>query len=293
MKYKNSGAFRRALETRLREQSLSSNLPLVRLRKMVAFDRLLARIFQIQPNQWILKGGLALQLRLGDRARTTKDIDLLYLDEDNILHNSLLASSLLDIGDWFSFEIGRPSNRLERNEGGLRHNVHALLDGRTFERFHLDVGIGDPVVEAADYLATPDLLSFAGIDPIVVPCYPITQQLAEKIRAYTKEYSSGRSSRVKDFVDMLLLAELGQLSGAGLTGAIEAAFQNIDARDIPRQLPPPPQNWEQGFKRMAEEVSLSEHNLASAYIELQRFIDPVLTGTILESYWQPENWSWS
>ena len=81
MKYKNGGAFRRALETRLREQSLSSNLPLVRLRKMVAFDRLLTRIVQIQPNQWVLKGGLALQLRLGDRARTPKDIDLLFLDE--------------------------------------------------------------------------------------------------------------------------------------------------------------------------------------------------------------------
>jgi hypothetical protein len=292
LKYKNGGAFRRALETRLRNQSLSSNLPLVRLRKMVAFDRLLARIVQIQPDQWILKGGLALQLRLGDRARTTKDIDLLFLDENNIVHNCLNAASLLDIGDWFSFEIGRPSNRLERNEGGIRHNVHTLLDGRTFERFQLDVGVGDPIAEAVDYLATPDLLSFAGIEPVVVPCYPITQQLAEKIRAYTKEYSSGRSSRVKDFVDMLLLAELGQLSGAGLIGAIEAAFQKIDAWDIPRQLPPPPQNWEQGFKRMAKKAGLSECNLASAYIELQRFIDPVLARTVLDSYWKPDNWSW-
>jgi hypothetical protein len=44
MRYQNGGAFRRALETRLRDQSLSSGLPLVRLRKMVACDRLLARL---------------------------------------------------------------------------------------------------------------------------------------------------------------------------------------------------------------------------------------------------------
>ena len=259
---------------------------------MVAFDRLLARIVQMQPDQWILKGGLALQLRLGERARTTKDIDLLFLDEDSIIHNSLLVASSLDIGDWFSFEISRPSNRLERNEGGIRHNVHALLDGRTFERFQLDVGVGDIVVEAVDYLATPDLLSFAGIEPVMVPCYPITQQLAEKVRAYTKEYASGRSSRVKDFVDMLLLAKLGQISGTSLTGAIKAAFQNIEGRNIPRQLQPPPQSWEQGFKRMTDEVGLSERDLTSAYFELQLFIDPVLAGSVLDFYWKPESWSW-
>ena len=259
---------------------------------MVAFDRLLARIVHEQSEQWILKGGLALQLRLGDRARTTKDIDLLFLKEENIIYNSLLTASSLDIGDWFSFEIGRPSSQLERNEGGIRHNVHTLLDGRTFERFKLDVGVDDPVVEAVDYLTTPDLLSFAGIEPVVVPCYPITQQLAEKIRAYSKEYSSGRSSRVKDFVDMLLLAELGQISGANLIGAIEAAFQDIAGRKIPQQLLPPPRNWEQGFKRMANEVSLSERDLVSAYSRLQRFIDPVLAETVLDSYWKPEIWLW-
>jgi hypothetical protein len=79
MKYKSSGAFRRALEERLRTKSLQSGMPLVRLRKMVAFDRILARLFFIQPGAWVVKGGLALQLRLGGRARTTMDIDLLAL----------------------------------------------------------------------------------------------------------------------------------------------------------------------------------------------------------------------
>jgi len=43
---------------------------------MVAFDRFLARLGKGEPEAWIAKGGFALQLRLGDRARTTKDIDL-------------------------------------------------------------------------------------------------------------------------------------------------------------------------------------------------------------------------
>ena len=44
MKYESSAAFRRALEDRLRAQSITSGMPLVRLRKMVAFDRFLARL---------------------------------------------------------------------------------------------------------------------------------------------------------------------------------------------------------------------------------------------------------
>jgi hypothetical protein len=60
MKYANGANFRRALETRLRTLSQRDKVPLVRLRKLVAFDRLLARLLHAQPEAWVLKGGLAL-----------------------------------------------------------------------------------------------------------------------------------------------------------------------------------------------------------------------------------------
>ena len=50
MTYGSSASFRRALEDRLRAQSLQTGAPLVRLRKMVAFDRFLARLLQDQPD---------------------------------------------------------------------------------------------------------------------------------------------------------------------------------------------------------------------------------------------------
>jgi len=58
MRYASSAAFRQALETRLRTQSIETGMPLVRLRKLIAFDRLLARLAEAQPNAWVLKGGL-------------------------------------------------------------------------------------------------------------------------------------------------------------------------------------------------------------------------------------------
>jgi hypothetical protein len=75
VRYATGGDFRRALERRLLTSSLQEHVPLARLRKFVAFDRLLARLLDAAPDAWVLKGGLALQLRLGQRARTTKDME--------------------------------------------------------------------------------------------------------------------------------------------------------------------------------------------------------------------------
>ena len=104
MRYDSGGAFRRALEDRLRSKSLSDGTPLIRRRKMVAFERFLARLIHDQPHAWVLKGGLALQWRLGDRARTTQDLDLLLLGQREDLHVRLVRAALLELGSGRSFQ---------------------------------------------------------------------------------------------------------------------------------------------------------------------------------------------
>ncbi|MCJ7533460.1 MAG: nucleotidyl transferase AbiEii/AbiGii toxin family protein [Anaerolineales bacterium] len=93
MKYSSGSDFRRALEDRLRTISIQSGAPLVRLRKMVAFDRFLARLLRYQPDKWVVKGGLALQLRLGDRARTTKDMDILVIPQSQGVYPALRSAA--------------------------------------------------------------------------------------------------------------------------------------------------------------------------------------------------------
>jgi hypothetical protein len=114
MTYSTGASFRRALEDRLRLQSLQTGVPLVRLRKLVVFDRFLVRLTQDQPNAWVVKGGFALQLRLGNRARTTKDIDVLLTRPSADIHQVLVRAALLDVGDWFQFEVERPTDDISR-----------------------------------------------------------------------------------------------------------------------------------------------------------------------------------
>ena len=46
----------------------------------MAFERLLTRLFAVERPPWLLKGGYALEMRLQNTARATKDIDLTIPD---------------------------------------------------------------------------------------------------------------------------------------------------------------------------------------------------------------------
>jgi hypothetical protein len=132
MDYQSGVSFRRALEDRLANQSAQTQMPLVRLRKMVAFDRFLARLVQTEPDRWLLKGGLVLQLRLSYHARTTKDMDLLSLAPREAIQQILTHTALLDLHDWFSFTVRPDSAALPGvAHGGQRFFVSAQVAGRS------------------------------------------------------------------------------------------------------------------------------------------------------------------
>jgi len=292
MIYQSGRAFRRALEDRLLAQSTQGDVSLVRLRKLVAFDRFLARLLQAQPDAWLLKGGLALQLRLGARARATKDVDMLLTLPPEEIQQALTTAAQLDLRDWFRFSVQQDASSLPGpREGGQRFNVTALLDDRTFESFHVDVGSGDPVLEPAESLTTPPLLAFAGIPPLTVPCYPITQHLAEKIHAYMKPRAGGESTRVKDLVDIVLIAGNVSVDASGLGRAIAATFAAQGSGAPPVSLPVPPATWATNYRKLAREVGISCDSLPEAFEQARRFMDPALAGHAT-GVWSPTAQAW-
>src|SRR5260221_3239157 len=92
----------------------------MRLRRQVAFDRLLARLFAEPDPPWLLKGGYAFDLRLGGGARTTTDLDLSIPlasciglqrsppSQNAIIRDHLQNSADPDLQDGFAFPIGAP-----------------------------------------------------------------------------------------------------------------------------------------------------------------------------------------
>lgn len=191
--YATGGAFRTALEERLKRISVAVQVDLNRLRRQVSFDRLLARLFHQESTPWVLKGGYALELRF-QTARSTVDIDLTVQDvpdskpgaANTALRDMLQRASDLDLGDWFQFIIGLPMiNLTAAPYGGARFPVEARMNQRIFARFHLDAGIGDVVMQPVELITGRDWLGFAGIAASQIRLITREQQLAEKIHAYT------------------------------------------------------------------------------------------------------------
>src|SRR5258708_5213730 len=238
-RYSTAAAFRRALEDRLQDITGKENVDLQRLRRQVAFDRLLARLFQAaQPNAlpWVLKGGYAMELRI-KAARTTKDIDLTMRsvfssdekkdDKKNMAvleKQQEVAASSSD--DFFVYTIGEPIADLDAAPyGGARLPVEARLDGRVFVGFRLDVGIGDAVMEPLEVIEGRDWLGFAGIASPSLYMIPREQQFAEKIHAYTLPRQGAANTRVRDLVHMVLLIESVTLARNKVAEAIRVTFE--------------------------------------------------------------------
>jgi predicted nucleotidyltransferase component of viral defense system len=259
--YATAAAFRIALEARLKTMAQTEGIDLQRLRRQVSFDRLLARFFSEWNTPWLLKGGYAMELRLRT-ARTTKDVDLSLPSDaafewkERVLEH-LQTSATKDLKDFFVFTIGQPLMDLDAApEGGARYPVIASLAGRLFTRFHLDVGIGDAVIQPTELLEGRDWLGFAGINPTKFVAISKEQQFAEKLHAYTLPRLEGTNSRVKDVVDMALLLRLGTLDHERLKEAIRTTFTLRDTHLLPAPLPEPPLSWEVPYRTLAMECSL-------------------------------------
>lgn len=282
--YATAKAFRRALEDRLNKAAEVEQIQVNRLRRQVAFDRLLARLFRIDPAPWFLKGGYALELRFKN-ARATIDIDLTVQrvtaanqDEANqIVRDMLQEAASFSLGDWFEYIIGPPIMDLDAAPyGGARYSVEAWMDGRIFARFHLDAGIGDAVIQPLETIECRDWLGFAGIGSPLVQTISREQQFAEKLHAYTLPRSTA-NSRVKDLTDLALLIRSGELVPPRVADALRLTFERRKTHALPSEVPPPPSDWRGRFRALAEECLLPA-DMDAVFTEIRVFFARVLGG---------------
>jgi len=279
--FKSAADFRISLEHRLKQAAAEGGVPLASLRLKVVIERLLARLFAAPAAPWLLKGGYAMELRYRPKARTTKDIDLSVTSVEGELaarlaqiRDELQAAADNQLSDHFVFQIGSPSTELQGAPGGgARFPVNALLAGRTFARFHIDVGFGDPAISAPEELIGQDFLAFAGIPPAKALAIPRAQQFAEKLHAYTLPWNDRPNTRVKDLVDLVLFITSDPPKADALHAAIQATFDARKTHPIPDKLPPPPASWAPVFTAMAREAGLSPDSLGGAVPILQAYFD--------------------
>jgi len=281
-KYRTASSMRMALEERLNRMARDNGVDIMRLRRHVAFDRFLARLFFGQTTDMIVKGGYALEIRMGGNARTTKDIDIAFKgnlggvwkgqqpSDSSALQDFLQKRANHDTKDFFDFVIGNAILDLENAPyGGYRFPVEARMAGRIFIKFEIDVAAGDAWFEPHELVKLQDWLGFAGVEAPVIPIISPEQQFAEKVHALTVPRESP-NSRVKDLVDIVILIENGKMNPDRIRKALYTTFQRRKTHEVPLDLPEPPDSWKIPFKKMAEASGVPD-DFRSAIVRVRQF----------------------
>lgn len=275
--YKTATAFRTALEARIKQTASSENIDIQKLRRQVAFDRLLFRFFQNNSNQFYLKGGYSMELRI-QKARSTKDIDLVLKStkdgnsSKSDIHELILEASQTQTNDFFEFFIHEPTLELEAIPyGGFRFPVEAHVDNRLFVRFPIDIVISSLVLDPIENLDHKDWLEFAGIKSPHYPTISKEQQFAEKLHAYTFPRTDEENSRVKDVIDLYLLIETGTMNPDYLKHALQEVFNYRGTHSVPEEIQDPPQHWAPQYTKLANECEIDK-TLDEVLFEIRKFL---------------------
>jgi hypothetical protein len=275
-RYKSAVDLRRALETRLKTQSESRGSDYQRLRRLVVFDRISARL-SVAGQSWVLKGGTALEFRLGLRARATKDLDLVLRSGSSdgaALRDALIEALTSDVdGDWFVFKVGYPIDLDTDAAGnpGWRFSVESTLAGKTFSTVRVDIVLRPAELAATERISLPGTLEFAGIRPRSIESADRRQHFAEKLHALTRDYGSRPNTRVKDLVDLLLLIHDGLPPNQDLLDVVRHVFTVRMVHPVPNSIGDPPPAWRDDYPPVAAQAALGEHDLPAALDTLRAF----------------------
>ncbi len=285
MAYDTPAALRAALEDRLANRSRGTGIDLERLRRRAAFERLLVRLELGAPGRWIVKGGMALEVRLGDRARSTRDLDLALRDaavEGGAVRDLLIDCLLADPdSDGFEFRIGSAGQITTDDAGrpGWRFSAECRLAGRRFATVRLDVVARANEITRTERVSLPGILEFAEIARHTVEVVDPLQHFAEKIHTLTRSYGDRLNSRVRDLADIVLLIEDGLAASPELLRVVAHVFDERNMHPLPHEIADPPTFWRDSYPTLVADMDLTANDFDEAVALVRHFWNRVLAAS--------------
>jgi hypothetical protein len=267
--------------------------------RQFVYDRFLARVFSTDDHTWVLKGGTALLARVRS-ARHSQDVDLFRQGGTiDAAVAELQRAAALGLGDHFRFVTGAVVTRPERPGQPGTELATVKIDGyagvRKIAISKVDLAIGS-VITADPEPLRPDLtVSIEGLPTPDYLLYPLPDHIADKICATFELHGTAQlsSSRVRDFVDLVVIARTQTVHAAALRTAIEAEQRHRNLAPITAWAAP--EGWRSRYARAARDVAeCAEHRTYNTATDLvARFLDPVLSGALSDSAWQPGELLWT
>ncbi|HXC25858.1 MAG TPA: nucleotidyl transferase AbiEii/AbiGii toxin family protein [Gemmatimonadaceae bacterium] len=264
----------KALDARLRAFALEHGIPPSRARRWVsymAFGSALARASQDTEDIFTIKGGVALELRMGSIARATRDIDVIVDGATTELIRSF-ERVLTHAYEGFGF-ARRGAPHVMRNDI-VRVDVAITYYGAPWATIQVDLSATEGGITEVEFVDVLPVAMLALTAPGQIPCLSLRYQIAQKLHALTAPVPEGRSNdRFRDLVDLLLLMPLLEDLTCVRTACVEV-FATRATHAWPPQLVAWPE-WKAPFAELARETNLAITDIAMAIAEVEGFIGKV------------------
>jgi Nucleotidyl transferase AbiEii toxin, Type IV TA system len=287
--YGSPAAFRRALTDKLKTQAESGPWTLAQLQRQMAYDRLLERLYLVDDG-WIVKGATALLAR-GIGVRATIDIDVYRKAAREVAEADLRNAALLDIGDWFLFQMGAPRPVADA-AGGVRLPATASIGGTVWASFHVDLA-------GTDLRMTGEPENVPALARVVMPdveqhgyrAYPLVDHIADKVCAILQRHGATEapSTRYKDLVDLVAIVLAASVDAEQQIAALGSEAERRGLRLPARFAVPDRELWERGYAAEAGRSLLPKaRTLDEALAVVRPFVEPLLNGSAARAWHAPD-----
>lgn len=226
--------------------------------------------------RFTVKGGVALELRLKDRARATKDIDLvLHHDEADLARALEHAVDTGARGGYQGFRFRRKGEPLVLENRTISVEFAVTYEGGAWTSIIVDVARAEPGEGEIELIPAVPLQEAIGVTgPTELACLPLRTHVAQKFHGMTLPARPGkRNERFKDLVDILLMEAL-VTDYAGLREACESVFRTRDTHTWPPVLELP-SHWAEPFAALARELDLPVTDGHEAMERARAFVDRI------------------
>jgi hypothetical protein len=261
------------LEQLVQALSVEEGIAADRLRRWVSVQVLLGALGRDDDDErrFLLKGGVAMELRLRLRARATRDVDILVLPEDEADLTDTLRDALEEPYLNFGFRIARIQGI--QNTSAQRMDVKMSYRNRPWATLRLEASPPGPERAEAEQISAFSLTQLGLEGPEQVACQSLRYQMATKLHAVTERFEIGENDRFRDLIDLLLLRDL-EPDIAHVAEACRSVFKARAKQSWPPQLRAEP-SWPEQYRALAIEQGFVIQDVADAIALVQALIEEI------------------
>lgn len=263
------------LERWLGEASKQSGVAAGRLRRWLGFMVVAAMLDEARHADdgeplFLVKGGVAMELRVDIGARATKDFDTAFRESMEVVTDHLDPALRGGHGD---FTATRTELEPVKDTGAVRCDIKLAYRGKSVITVKMEVaavegGMGDEI----DHVPAKSLDHVGLTGPDTIPCVAVRWQIAQKLHACTETLQDRENDRFRDLLDLQLLRDLvADDEWVGVRAACVEVFEGRAKHEWPPDVTVYG-SWDAGYRNLAEETRFSVRRVDDAANAVRQLI---------------------